>query len=63
MSGRKIIGVTVGTSIRPQAMRDKLNLKDGYTPKKGVDYWTDKDKQEIVEEVLSALPAAEGGKF
>ena len=34
---------------------------DGYTPQKGVDYWTDTDKQEIAEEVkeqiaISAIP-------
>lgn len=33
---------------------------DGYTPQKGVDYYTDADKQEIVADVLAALPAAEG---
>lgn len=29
---------------------------DGYTPVKGVDYFTDEDKQELVELVLAALP-------
>lgn len=34
---------------------------DGYTPVKGVDYYTEADKAEIVELVLEALPdAAEG---
>ena len=28
---------------------------DGYTPQRGVDYWTEKDKQEIVRAVLAAL--------
>ena len=32
----------------------------GHTPQKGTDYWTDADKAEIVEEVLSELPAPEG---
>ena len=32
----------------------------GYTPQKGVDYWTETDKQEIINSVLAALPAAEG---
>lgn len=35
----------------------------GYTPEKGVDYFTDVDKQELVTAVLNALPAAEGVKF
>ena len=34
--------------------------KDGYTPIKGTDYWTEADKSEIVNDVLAALPAAEG---
>ena len=32
----------------------------GYTPVRGTDYWTDNDKQDIVNSVLAALPAAEG---
>lgn len=32
---------------------------DGYTPQRGTDYWTAADKQEIVNDVLAALPAAE----
>ena len=35
----------------------------GYTPVKNVDYFTDEDKQELVNAVLSALPAAEGVSF
>ena len=29
---------------------------DGHTPVKGKDYWTASDKQEIVNDVLAALP-------
>lgn len=36
---------------------------DGHTPEKGVDYWTEEDKAQIVDEVLAALPAAEGVGF
>lgn len=36
-----------------------LNGADGHTPVKGIDYWTDDDKAEIVADVLAALPAAE----
>ena len=32
----------------------------GYTPEKGVDYYTEADKLELVDAVLAALPAAEG---
>lgn len=35
----------------------------GDTPEKGVDYWTATDKQEIVSDVLAALPNASGVNF
>lgn len=33
---------------------------DGHTPVRGTDYWTESDKQYIINSVLAALPAAEG---
>ena len=36
---------------------------DGKTPVKGTDYYTEEDKQEIVNLVLDALPSAEGVEF
>ena len=36
---------------------------DGYTPVKGTDYWTESDKAEIVDDVLSALPTWTGGNY
>lgn len=36
--------------------KDGENGKDGYTPIKGTDYYTESDKQEIVNLVLAALP-------
>ena len=35
----------------------------GYTPVKGKDYYTEADKQEMVNAVLAALPAAEGVSY
>ena len=35
----------------------------GYTPVKGTDYFTEEDKTEMVNAVLAALPAAEGGSY
>jgi hypothetical protein len=32
----------------------------GHTPERGVDYWTETDKQEIVDDVLDAIPNAGG---
>jgi hypothetical protein len=40
--------------------KDGQDGKDGYTPQKYVDYFTEADKQELVASVLSALPVYEG---
>ena len=32
---------------------------DGHTPVRGTDYWTAADKQQMVNDVLAALPIAE----
>lgn len=37
--------------------------QDGYTPAKGVDYWTEEDRAEMVSDVLAALPVWEGGSY
>ncbi len=36
------------------------NGAPGYTPQKGVDYWTTADRQSMVQDVLSALPVYQG---
>lgn len=36
---------------------------DGKTPKKGEDYYTEADKQEMVQLVLAALPSSEGVSY
>lgn len=35
----------------------------GHTPVKGVDYFTEADKQELVNEVLAALPSSEEVRY
>ena len=35
------------------------NGADGHTPVKGVDYFTEADKQELVTAVIAALPSSE----
>lgn len=37
--------------------------EDGKTPQKGTDYWTESDKEEMVNDVLAALPTWDGGTF
>ena len=32
----------------------------GYTPVKGVDYWTDADQESIVQQVIATLPVYNG---
>lgn len=36
---------------------------DGYTPQKGIDYYTETDKQELVNAVLAAIPSVEEATF
>jgi hypothetical protein len=36
---------------------------DGHTPEKYVDYWTEEDKADVVNEVLNALPTWNGGEY
>ena len=33
---------------------------DGYTPERGVDYWTEADRQQMVQDVIDALPVYNG---
>lgn len=40
--------------------KDGVNGADGKTPQKGVDYYTEQDKQEMVEAVIAALPVYNG---
>ena len=46
---------------------DGANGADGYTPQKGIDYYTQAEKNELkaelVDDVLAALPSAEGVEF
>lgn len=37
--------------------------KDGKTPVKGTDYWTETDKAEIVKDTLAVLPKWTGGSY
>ena len=34
--------------------------EDGYTPKRGTDYWTPADQESIVQQVIAALPVYNG---
>lgn len=56
-------GAKGDAGITPQKGIDYSDGEDGYTPVKGTDYWTATDKAEMVNDVLAALPAAEGVSF
>ncbi|MBQ8567317.1 MAG: hypothetical protein IJ445_07035 [Clostridia bacterium] len=38
-------------------------IGNGKTPIKGIDYFTEADKRELVEAVIEAIPSAEGVSF
>lgn len=44
----------------PQGLQGEQGLP-GKTPVKGVDYWTEQDKQEIIADVLEQIPGSSGG--
>ena len=45
------------------AGKDGAPGADGYTPQKGIDYYTEADKAEMVSAVIAALPTWEGGSY
>lgn len=56
-------GETGATGAQGPAGADGSPGADGYTPVRGVDYWTDEDKQQIVDDVLNALPDGDGVSY
>lgn len=52
-----------GANIKGPAGQKGDPGEDGKTPEKGADYWTEADKQEIVSDVLAAMPNANGVMF
>ena len=63
-NGNWYLGETdTGKPSRGEPGQDGAPGADGYTPKKGTDYWTADDQQAIVDNVLAALPTWEGGSY
>ena len=48
-----------GSSVGPRGAQGE----PGYTPVKGVDYWTQADQEQIVDDVLAALPNSDQEAF
>ena len=57
------IETAVNTALEQAKESGEFDGENGHTPQKGIDYWTADDKAEIVNDVLAALPAAEGVGF
>lgn len=56
-------GVNVITLILTDGNRHSFEVRNGTTPVRGTDYWTDTDKQEIINSILGVIPVAEEASF
>jgi hypothetical protein len=52
-----------GTMVFEDLTPEQKESLRGYTPQRGVDYWTPADKEQMVRDVLNALPNASGVSF
>lgn len=59
---KKAIGIEDMTAYIEEH-KEELKGEDGYTPQKGIDYYTEADKQEMVELVLAEIPSSEGVSY
>lgn len=57
--GGDLVGVTVENGVENSVL-DMAKGEPGHTPVKGVDYFTDAEKNEMVNAVLAALPVYDG---
>ncbi len=55
-------GILARGTMGPQGEKG-TDGQNGHSPVKGADYWTPEDKAEIINDVLEALPTAEGVRF
>lgn len=56
-------GVNEVTLILTDSTRHSFNVRNGKTPVRGTDYWTEEDKQAIINDILGVLPLAEEASF
>ena len=50
----------INTALAQAKASGEFDGANGHTPVKGTDYWTASDKQDIINDVLAALPNANG---
>ena len=58
-----VISITDKNGTTTATVTNGKDGKDGYTPQKGTDYWTDTDKTDMLNDVLAALPTWNGGSY
>lgn len=56
-------GINIITMILSNGDRKFFAVRNGRTPVRGEDYWTEEDKQEIINSILDVIPEAEGASF
>ena len=56
-------GATITIGSKSVTLENGTDGRNGYTPVKGIDYYTDEEKAEMVQAVIAALPTAEGGAY
>lgn len=56
-------GIQGDQGIQGEQGQQGIQGEPGYTPQRGVDYYTDADKQEMIAAVLTALPKWDGGVY
>ena len=53
----------INTALESAKNSGEFKGQDGYTPIKGIDYFTETDKGELLERILQSLPTWEGGSY
>lgn len=56
-------GIQGDQGIQGEQGQQGIQGEPGYTPQRGIDYYTDADKQEMITAVLAALPKWDGGVY
>lgn len=53
----------INTALESAKNSGEFKGQDGYTPIKGIDYFTETDKGELLKTILQSLPTWEGGSY
>lgn len=56
-------GINIITLNLTNGDRQSFIIRNGITPTRGVDYWTEDDKAEIIQSILDVIPVAEEASF